>query len=156
MEHTPIVTLSAGFDGDHLDQVHEALREHLERAGVDGSSGYVMRQVVDELVCNIMEHGSALWIELEVHAVDSDLALTLRDNGKPFDPLSAIQAELPAEPIEDTRHLGLYLVGKLAKDWRYQRMENGVNQLEAKVPLTAEEGVRWSDHRGVRLLILLT
>lgn len=158
MNSTPTVTLYAGFSGEHMDRLHDELRGHLSRAGIDGPSAYVLQTVADEMVCNILEHSSALWIELEIHPVGEKVALMIRDNGEPFDPLPAMRANTPQQQAlrSDPRNLGLYMAGQLGKEWVYRRLQGGVNQVSALVELTPEEGIRWTEHAGVRLLVLVS
>ena len=157
MNQAPIVTLYAGFTGEHMDKVNEAVLEHLARAGIEGPSAYVMQTVVDELLCNVLEHGSALWIEMELRPEGRKVRLVMRDNGPAFDPMPAICSSLPQQEGEAPapRNMGLFMVGQLAREWVYHRLEVGVNQLTMAVELSPEDGVRWSEHSGVRLLIMV-
>ncbi|KAA2285088.1 SpoIIE family protein phosphatase [Arenimonas fontis] len=89
--------------------------------------------VIEEVACNIVHHGAEEGREpaLELRAtVDQDrLELEFRDDGRPFDPLSApvpdLDADISDRPIGG---LGVHLVRELAEELEYRR-EAGRNVL---------------------------
>ena len=84
--------------------------------------------VVEEVACNIVNHGAEEGREpsLELRAtVDGTcLDLEFRDDGRPFDPLSAptpdLEADINDRPIGG---LGVHLVRQLAEELEYRRDE---------------------------------
>jgi len=94
-------------------------------------TAFLLLNLMDELICNILEHGSATWVELEVHPREKDVTIILRDDGKAFDVGSSIHASMPAGHADpDGRHMGLYMVGHIADTWAYKRLPNDVNELD--------------------------
>jgi anti-sigma regulatory factor (Ser/Thr protein kinase) len=140
MTGSVFVILCAGFNSEYVDRLHDRVKHYLIQCGISKTSSYVLETVVDELVCNILEHSHASWVEVEMHPNGEHVKLLLRDNGEEFDPLPAINAKGPEslEEIQGERSLGLYMVGKLAASWHYKRVDKSVNELDFIVPLDDE------------------
>jgi anti-sigma regulatory factor (Ser/Thr protein kinase) len=135
----------ADFRPENVDRLREKVGECLQRAAIQGSTAFLLLNLMDELICNILEHGSATWVELEVHPREKDVTIILRDDGKAFDVGSSIHAEHASPDMldPDGRHMGLYMVGHIADTWAYKRLPNDVNELDLVVDLTKkDEGVR--------------
>jgi anti-sigma regulatory factor (Ser/Thr protein kinase) len=135
------VILCAGFTAEYVDRLHERVKYYLTVCGIYGTPGYVLVTVVDELVCNILEHSQASWVELEMHPEEGRVKLLLRDNGGEFDPLPAITAKGPEslDEIHGERSLGLYMVGQLATSWQYRRVDSKINELDFIIDLSKQE-----------------
>jgi anti-sigma regulatory factor (Ser/Thr protein kinase) len=117
--------------------MREKVGDCLELGGVKGPTAYVLVTVVDELVCNILEHGGASWVELEMTPSEGVLKLQLRDDGREFDPVALIRQKGPDSALknESERNLGLYMVSQLADSCRYSRISENVNQFSFAVSL---------------------
>ena len=78
-------------------------------------------------VCNYAYDGEAGEVEVRcaLDAVSDGLVVEIIDSGKPFNPLDAPEPNLTAE-VEQRQMggLGVFLIGKMANDVRYQRLEN--------------------------------
>ena len=122
-----------------MEQLRRELLAWLESSAFPSDTAYRVATVVDELFCNTMEHSGAAWTEVGAETSGTDVALSLRDNGVAFDPFEAGQRDYSLYLASDTdRHLGLYLVTRLARQVEYRR-EDGVNEVrfvvEAEPPL---------------------
>jgi anti-sigma regulatory factor (Ser/Thr protein kinase) len=137
------VIFCAGFNADYVDRLHERVKGYLAKCKIAGPNAYVMETVIDELVCNILEHSHAQWVEVEMHPEGDHLKMLIRDNGDEFDPLPAISAKGPEslDEVHGERSLGLYMVGQLAKSWQYKRVASAVNELDFIIELNKEAAI---------------
>jgi anti-sigma regulatory factor (Ser/Thr protein kinase) len=131
------------FRPENVDRLREKVGECLQRAAIGGSTAFLLLNLMDELICNVLEHGSATWVELEVHPREAEVQIVLRDDGRAFDVGGSIHAEQASEAMVDPegRHMGLYMVGHIADHWNYRRLDGAVNELDLVVDLVkkAEE-----------------
>jgi anti-sigma regulatory factor (Ser/Thr protein kinase) len=84
--------------GERLAEVRTFVRAHARAAGADDSTTADLVQAVDELVCNVIEHGYAGapgTIEIEARVVDDALVVRIRDRAAPFDPRT-----VPVPPLD--------------------------------------------------------
>lgn len=123
-------TLTDG--GDDLQATIDAIERFLQENGVPTEIAAKLLLVFDEVVSNARNHGGegrSPAIDLTVTVGNGTVRAEVRDDGKPFDPLStpAPDTTLSAQdrPIGG---LGVLLVRKLMDDVRYSRQE-GRNQL---------------------------
>ena len=72
----------ADFRPENVDRLREKVGECLQRAAIQGSTASLLLNLMDELIFNILEHGSATWVELEVHPREKDVTIILRDDGR--------------------------------------------------------------------------
>jgi anti-sigma regulatory factor (Ser/Thr protein kinase) len=96
-------------------------------------------QAVDELVCNVIEHGygpsggPAAWVETEV-AVDAEaIAIRIRDAAPPFDPTAVAEPRLDL-PL-DRRPLGgmgIHLARSLTDEFRHRILPGGGNEVTVR------------------------
>ena len=145
-DNAPITSSAADQQGRHglqltlhgadagLRQLRPAVAEYCRCEGIDQRSQRRLKVIVDELVSNLLLHahaqgGQELLIEVELDRTADGLRLCLRDNGQPFNPLEAPDADV-ASDLEDRPigGLGLHLVRQLASRLRYSR-EGGSNVL---------------------------
>ena len=127
----------AEFGQAQVERLRERVAGTLEMGGITGPSAYVLVTVVDELVCNVLEHGHASWVELEMHPGEKAVKLVVRDDGEEFDPVKAIREKSPASALENEseRSLGLYMVSQLADSCDYRRLDGKVNELSFNMEL---------------------
>jgi len=90
--------------------------------------------IVEELVTNLIEHGSLgdLTIGIELARRPADLALVVEDNGRPFDPRNAEHQD--AVPVRGGG-AGLRLIAAWSEVVGYAS-ENGRNRLELSLSLS--------------------
>jgi anti-sigma regulatory factor (Ser/Thr protein kinase) len=125
------------FRPENVDRLREKVGECLKRGGIEGSTAFLLLNLMDELICNILEHSGASWIEMEMHPHPHDVNVILRDDGKKFDPAKGLQTESPAEAAEsdEGRNLGLYMVSRITSSWTYRRVDERINELDLTVDL---------------------
>jgi serine/threonine-protein kinase RsbW len=100
-------TLTVDAAVDRLADVRAFVRAYLADAGVDGEIESDLVQAVDELACNVVEHGyhgSAGSIEVAMGRVGDSVEVRLRDSAPSFDPRSVPEPRLDL-PL-DQRPLG--------------------------------------------------
>jgi serine/threonine-protein kinase RsbW len=89
-----------------------------DAAGLDERAAYAVQVAVDEACSNIIEHAygeqGAGDIECEYEVTDESLVITLRDQGRPFDPTVVADPELDALLEErPLGGLGVYLMRQM-------------------------------------------
>jgi anti-sigma regulatory factor (Ser/Thr protein kinase) len=123
-----------GLRPESLQAVADHATAAIRAAGLDDASGFAAVTVAEELCANVLEHGRAQWLELEMGSHDGRAMVSVRDNGAPFDPSEAIHGLehnfILAERTE--RRLGLYIVHQLARKVSYHR-ESGLNRVQVEV-----------------------
>lgn len=98
---------------------------------------YVVNLMLDELVTNLVMHGSssssALTADIRLRVDRGGITLVLEDDGQPFDPTGAEAPDVDAA-LEDRQigKLGLHFVKSLADRVQY-RLEEGRNRLTINV-----------------------
>jgi len=125
---------------DSLPVIGDFIAETVERFGADPATVYKVQLAVDEACTNIALYaysGQKGSIKLACGLVDSDFVVTIRDKGKPFDPLSVPIPDLKADL--DSRKvggLGIYFMRKLMDVVSYSFDANNGNQLTMRKRLT--------------------
>ena len=134
---TVFLRFSADFGEAEVNRMREKIGDCLDLGEVSGPTAYVLVTVIDELICNILEHSKASWVELEMHPGQGQVELLLRDDGEKFDPMVAIQQKNPDSALENEteRNLGLYMVSQLATSCQYSHLDGKVNQFRFVVAL---------------------
>jgi serine/threonine-protein kinase RsbW len=101
--------------------------------GLNQAPGWPVQVALDEILSNIVRHGSAgradPFIEVTFALVDGSLQLTIVDDGPGLNPLALAEPDLTA-PLEDRRPggLGVHLVKHLMDRAEYTR-QDGRNHL---------------------------
>ncbi len=115
-----------------LPHVLDAVAATLGKAGVDAGRIHDAQVIVEELVCNVMDHGVRSGVDALVLGLAIDagrVQLEIRDNGAAYDPLAHpppdLDADIEQRPIGG---LGIHLVRELSQDAHYRR-EDGWNVL---------------------------
>jgi hypothetical protein len=124
------------FRPESVDRLRIKVGECLERGGIFGSTAFLLLNMMDELICNILEHSKASWVELEMHPEKKLVKLVFRDNGPRFDPSESMgRKDLDVTVDDGGRSMGLYMVSQIASSWNYHRLDGGVNELNLTVNL---------------------
>ena len=117
------------------EKAFEDLRQALEQHGVQEKGRYNVELVFEEIVTNVIRHGSLdrteCAVEVSVGFKPDAVIISFCDNGQPFDPITHEFPENPDESIEKARigGLGLILVRKACTRMEYERTQQGCNQL---------------------------
>jgi len=119
------------------------LRRALDQTQLDEATRYQVELVFEEIVANILRHGSpggaTLAVRVELDVRDDRVLLTFVDNGVPFDPCSHPPRVL-ATALE-AGGLGLGLVRRAASHLDYRRTPQHTNRLVVTVPAARSRAV---------------
>jgi serine/threonine-protein kinase RsbW len=116
-----------------LQAAGESLSRWLTRCKAPQEVEHFARLALEEFVTNSIKYGyddsNEHVIEVSLRLSVTELMVTFRDDGRPFDPVKAPEPDLDV-PIEEREvgGLGIYLVRKMADKMTYAR-EGGKNQL---------------------------
>jgi anti-sigma regulatory factor (Ser/Thr protein kinase) len=138
------VTLAMANDLEAIPPLLNNINRHLHHQGVSEEAVHGLDVALDELLTNIVNYGyqdgNAHEILIDISIGDDALTIELRDDGRPFDPLSVPEPDLSAD-IEH-RHLGglgMHFVRSLLDSVTYKR-SNGWNVLTLTKRLPQETG----------------
>ena len=117
--------------GEHarVEDLNASLETVLTRHGVVRGVRDDVRLIVEELASNAIEHSGPDGMPVGQHELSVDIAihddlltLQFRDDGAPFDPMTAALPDLDADMDErPIGGLGLYLIKQLAEEIAYRR-----------------------------------
>jgi serine/threonine-protein kinase RsbW len=121
----------SGFEG-----AAATLRGLLDIRRLDGALRYKVELAFEEIVTNIIRHGSPTEnVEVAVAFDEREIVLTFADDGVPFDPC---EQPVPTPPgsLDDAvvGGLGLVLVSKIAARMTYARTPQRRNHLTLAIP----------------------
>ena len=120
------LTVVLGNDRGDIPQVAGAVERLMARTGVGRRAGYAVSLAVDELLTNVVSYGylegAPGRIEVAVVVGESQVTLTLVDDGRPHDPFSTppppLTEQLETRPVGG---LGIHLVREVMDEVRYRR-----------------------------------
>lgn len=117
-----ITTFDASFD--NLDEIRDLVGNAARQAGFSDKEVYAIQLAADEASSNIIEHAYAGVkggkIEIELSIAGKELKITMKDQGKPFDPSSVPEPNVTADLSErKIGGLGMYLMRKLMDEVSY-------------------------------------
>jgi anti-sigma regulatory factor (Ser/Thr protein kinase) len=121
------------FGPDEVSRLRDKVGSSLELLGVERYQIHRLVSIADELVCNILEHSSAAWVELGIEPGETSVKMHLRDDGAAFDSAEAIRTSSLEDSSDEGRHLGHYMVRQMATYYGYLREEPGVNRLDLEI-----------------------
>jgi serine/threonine-protein kinase RsbW len=120
---------------DGLEHAATTLRELLNARHVDGGPRYNVELVFEEVVANIVRHGSPRGdVEVSIRLGCDEIVMTFEDDGVPFDPREHPDPVAPTS-IDDAQvgGLGLVLLRKLTR-MAYERTPQDHNLLTLTIP----------------------
>ena len=108
----------------------EKIPSFIESLGLDGKTTDELNLAIEEAVTNIISYSSGKGdIEINAKKKTDRVIVTLKDNGKPFDPTSTIEPDISSTPNDrPIGGLGIFLVRRLMDEVSYDR-KDGVNSL---------------------------
>ena len=128
-----------------VEDLNTSLEAVLTRHGIDAGVRGDVRLIVEELASNAIAYGGVDGDvgqhELSVNiAIAGDLlTLEFRDEGAPFDPLSAADPDLDADIMDrPLGGLGLYLIRQIAEETHYRRVDDA-NLLRVRLRIATPE-----------------
>jgi sigma-B regulation protein RsbU (phosphoserine phosphatase) len=109
---------------DDIGRLEPFIAHVAEQAGISEREAKRLRLAVEEAVANIINHGQAATIKLQATTDDSQLMLTIDDDGQPFDPTadSATDFSVPADE-RPPGGLGIMFLHKMTDGLDYQRLD---------------------------------
>ena len=108
----------------------EKIPSFIESLGLDEKTTDELNLAIEEAVTNIISYSSGKGdIEINAKKKTDRVIVTLKDNGKPFDPTSTIEPDISSTPNDrPIGGLGIFLVRRLMDEVSYDR-KDGVNIL---------------------------
>jgi anti-sigma regulatory factor (Ser/Thr protein kinase) len=134
--HLSFPATMAGFE-----QAFGALQRELDRDELNPGTRYSIELVFEEIVANIVRHGSGgggvsgVEVAVDVDVGGAAVVMTFDDGGVPFNPVGRPDPKR-ATSIEETPigGLGLMMVRKAASEMRYERTPQQRNRLVVTLP----------------------
>jgi anti-sigma regulatory factor (Ser/Thr protein kinase) len=110
---------------DYVARAAEA-EDYCTQSGLSRALMFKVRLVLEELVLNLIEHGTGSpkgRIDLRIDIEPARVVLTLEDDGDPFDPRSAPPFD-KTRPLEERspRGMGIQLVRSMSQEIAYERL----------------------------------
>ena len=132
-----------------VDDLNASLEAVLANNGVSRAIQGDVRLIVEELASNAIAYGGGDGVDMGQHELSVDigrdgdlLTLRFRDQGAPFDPLSAQTPDLEADILDrPIGGLGLYLIRQIAESMHYERIDD-CNLLRVSLRVPAPENPR--------------
>ena len=120
----PASHLSMRSSMDDIACIEPFIAHVAQRAGMDDREAKRLRLAVEEAVANIINHGQATTIKLQVTMDDNQLVLTIDDDGQPFDATadSATDFSVPADQ-RPPGGLGIMFLHEMTDGLEYQRID---------------------------------
>lgn len=117
------ITFPASFE--YLDEIRDFIAQTAREGGFTEKAVYSLQLAADEAASNIIEHAyegvSNASLDIACDVRDDVIVITMRDNGKPFDPSTVKQPNLKADLSErQVGGLGVYLMRKLMDEVSYE------------------------------------
>jgi serine/threonine-protein kinase RsbW len=130
----PTMTIESGLD--RLAGVRAFVRTQVAAAGGDDDMTTDLVQAVDELVCNVVEHGYAGRpgsIEVAFLETPDDLGFRIRDDAPPFDPTGVPEPALDL-PLGQRRlgGMGVHLARALTDEFDHRILPTGGNEVTVR------------------------
>ena len=146
MEH---LELSIRSSYSEFEKLSLTIDRFLDENRVRQSASYAAKLVVEELVSNVIRHGTgdsdSCTIDIHLVIEPGRLIVRLADDGREFDPTTFPAPDFGGPPEERAPGgLGIHLVRSLSDEFRYERKE-GRNHIEVIVNVP---GTERSGHRG--------
>jgi serine/threonine-protein kinase RsbW len=129
---------------DRLADVRAFVREQVRAAGADEETVADLVQAVDELVCNVIEHGyrgAPGGIEIEFGRTIDGISFRIRDDAPPFDPRSIPEPPLDL-PLErrPLGGIGVHLARTLTDRLDHRILPTGGNEVTVHKRLRTAAG----------------
>jgi anti-sigma regulatory factor (Ser/Thr protein kinase) len=127
MSRKAVLTLPVMMD--RLNEITDFIESTLLDEGVEESDIYPIHLAVDEVCTNIFSYSRAEVVTVAIETTQTDLMVTVSDDGIPFNPLMVPPPDLDAGINErEPGGLGIHLVRNCLDDLSYD-YQNGKNIL---------------------------
>jgi hypothetical protein len=130
----------ADFRPETVDRAKAEFDRCLQRCGIQGTTTFLLINLMNEIICDILEHGRGSWMEVEIHPEGAQLRLVFRDNGIPFNPSYALLDTNPETWVdhEDLRRMSFFMVSRIAKSWNHRWVDGNMNELKVVVDINSK------------------
>lgn len=124
------LSLTMGFEASDLPRIQSAIGEFSREQDWPPDIEFQVDLVLEELVLNVVHHGSGDGeegeINIELLSDAEAVIIDIIDDGRPFDPLTDAPEPDTESAIEDRAvgGLGIHLVRTMMDDVTYRREEN--------------------------------
>lgn len=115
---------------EYLDEIRDAVAEVARTGGFSEKTIYSLQLAADEAASNIIEHAyegisdASLFMTCDMRG--SEIVITMRDQGKTFNPTKVKEPNLKADLSErQIGGLGVYLMRKLMDSVHYESSKSG-------------------------------
>ena len=130
----PTLRIAAGVDA--LAGVRAFVREQLATVGADRETVDDLVQAVDELVCNVVEHGyqgAPGEVEIAFLVSPGEVAFRIRDDASPFDPTALPEPPLHL-PLSQRKlgGMGVHLARSLTDGFGHRILPTGGNEVTVR------------------------
>jgi len=138
----PTIRIEAGVDA--LAGVRAFVREQLATVEADRETVDDLVQAVDELVCNVIEHGYARQpgtLEVAFVLTDDEVGFRIRDDAPPFDPTAVPEPPLHL-PLSQRKlgGMGVHLARSLTDGFDHRILPSGGNEVTVRKRRPTPEG----------------
>ena len=128
----PANALTIDAAAERLAEVRALVRAYARDAGADEEAVSDLVQAVDELACNVIEHGyrgREGSIEIALATVDDAIEVRIRDSAPPFDPGAVAEPRLDL-PLEQRPlgGMGVHLARTLTDGMDHRILPEGGNE----------------------------
>ena len=127
---------SVPYDSNRVSDTLRQIATFFETTGVDHHTAFNLNLCLEELMTNIAEHSTGLIVhhsfDVHIFVRDQHVRVTLKDGGRPFDPIKAGRAAKTALMGDDTPNLGLRIAANIVTDISYKYMY-GLNIVLIKI-----------------------
>jgi serine/threonine-protein kinase RsbW len=147
---TPSTSVAIDAALDELAAVRAFVRERVAAAGGDEVTMTDLVQAIDELVCNVIEHGYAGRpgrVDVSASRIGDELVFVIRDDAPPFDPRSVPEPPLDL-PLErrPLGGMGVHLARTLTDGLDHRILPTGGNEVTVHKELRTAAGGSGDGH----------
>jgi len=123
--HSPLSSLAIRADMDDIEQIDPFIAEASQQAGLTPKEAMHMRLALEEAVANVINYSQATFIDLDTCIDDTQLKVTITDDGIPFDATAESPTDFSLPPDQrPPGGLGMMLLHQMADQLDYQRTDN--------------------------------
>lgn len=106
---------------DSIGSFNQLIRDAAQSAGINEKETKRLRLAVEEVVANVINYSGATGITVRAKVENEQLALTIEDDGKPFDPTQGSTTDLSLLPDQrPPGGLGLIFLHQMVDELAYQ------------------------------------
>ena len=119
------IHLSIRADMDDIEQIDPFIAEASQQAGLAPKDAMHMRLALEEAVANVINYSQATFIDLDAFVSDTQLKVTITDDGIPFDATAESPTDFSLPPDQrPPGGLGMMFLHQMTDQLDYQRIDN--------------------------------